>query len=100
MRSLEFKNKLIAVLHSQVLQKKDSFVIKKDSFHQKKTEDMEIPIKPIEKSTPCQNPEQEEPEVPSPQTEYISQLKDNNKVLKDLIRNKNKEIVSLEMTIK
>ncbi|CAI2363845.1 unnamed protein product [Moneuplotes crassus] len=94
------QKKLIAVLHSQILQKKDSFVIKKDSFHQKKIDDIELPTKPIEKSAPCQNPEQDEPEIPSPQTEYISQLKDNNKVLKDLIRNKNKEIVSLEMTIK
>lgn len=31
---------------------------------------------------------------------YISQLKENNKVLKDLMKNKNKEIISLEMQIK
>ena len=31
---------------------------------------------------------------------YIKQLKENNKVLKDLMRNKNKEIVTLEKQLK
>ena len=37
---------------------------------------------------------------PTLQDEYIEQLKENNQVLKDLIRNKNKEIISLEMNFK
>ena len=31
---------------------------------------------------------------------YINQLKENNQVLKDLIRNKNKEVISLELQMK
>mmetsp|Transcript_14224 Transcript_14224/g.14209 ORF Transcript_14224/g.14209 Transcript_14224/m.14209 type:complete len:92 (+) Transcript_14224:117-392(+) len=85
------RNKLITVLHSQVLQK--GAAARKGSASSSKGP----PSK--EEAKPCQNPEQE-PEPSALQQEYIDQLKDNNKVLKDLIRNKNKEIVSLEMTIK
>ena len=41
-----------------------------------------------------------EPEKDSLHDEYIAQLKENNNVLKDLLRNKNKEIIALELKIK
>lgn len=34
------------------------------------------------------------------QDAYVKQLKENNKVLKDLMKNKNKEVISLELQIK
>lgn len=81
MRCSGSRNRLITVLHSQVVHSKN---------------------KKLNSPAPKDrlNPEEVEREPSDLQKEYISQLKDNNKVLKDLIRNKNKEIVSLEMTIK
>jgi len=69
-------------------------LLKTKTIEENKTQNI---LNPEENET---KEKRKEPEKDSLHDEYIAQLKENNNVLKDLLRNKNKEIIALELKIK